>query len=251
MGKKSTPDIPEPYKLEELLKASTDMNRFDSYNPFGSQTWDEGSDGRWSMTQAINPEFQGLMDKQLDFVNRGPNRIETPGPMKDTYQALMDKRSQVWGGTPGYHPDVQGGQPQSMMPGAAAESQGMPGRVSEDPGATLVRNESMMPGSEGRQSNSLGIGAGYVYDPNDPRQGMSDEPSRFADFGPGGSARAMSGEGRMNVGTGQMGPPAPTEETKRMAMADAMSKMGDIKGNEWASLGGNVRGAIDRYRSRQ
>lgn len=161
MGKKSTPEVPEAYKLEDLLKYNTDLNRFDSENPFGTQNWSQEGD-RWKMTQAVNPEFQGLMDKQLSFLNRGNPGAETPGPMRDAMQALMDKRSNVWGGTPGYHPDVP----------SNAQQQGF--------GADT---ESMMPGHTADQ-------------------------------------------------------PAPAEQGNKMA--EALSRYGDIQGNEWKALGGAI-----------
>lgn len=141
MGKKSTPKIPESYDLEELLKYNTDLNRFDSYNPWGSQTWSEGADGQWAMTQSVAPEMQGLLDQQMDFVNQGSNRRQTPQPLSDMYQALMDKRSKLSGATPGYSPDVPGSSaaPQGMMPGQEG------GPTGED-----VAAAGMMPGHAGQ-----------------------------------------------------------------------------------------------------
>jgi len=138
MGKKSTPKVPEAYKLEDLLKYNTDLNRFDSENTFGTQTWSQDGD-RWKMTQAVKPEYQGLIDKQLAFVNRGNRGSETPGPMRDTLQALMDRRSNVWGGTPGYHPDVPSNvqPPPAVDPGPGApEGSVMPGHSEPPPEAT-------------------------------------------------------------------------------------------------------------------
>ena len=68
MGKKSTPKVPEAYKLEDLLKYNTDLNRFDSENTFGTQTWSQDGD-RWKMTQAVKPEYQGLIDKHREHVH--------------------------------------------------------------------------------------------------------------------------------------------------------------------------------------
>jgi len=136
MGKKSTPEVPEAYKLEDLLKYNTDLNRFDSENPFGTQKWSQEGD-RCKMTQAVNPEFQGLIDKQLDFVNRGNRGSETPGPMRDTYQSLMDKMSSKYGATPGYHPDV----PSNVRP--PPDPAADPALAGPGPGAP---EGSMMPG---------------------------------------------------------------------------------------------------------
>jgi len=126
MGKKSTPKVPEQYDLQELLKYNTDLNRFNSYNPFGSQTWSEDPSGQWSMTQSINPEMQEMLDSQMDFVKQGPTRRDTPQPMQDMYQTLMDKRAEKIGTTPGYSPDVPPSSSpippprESMMPGQGA-----------------------------------------------------------------------------------------------------------------------------------
>jgi hypothetical protein len=142
MGKKSTPEVPDAYKLDELLKYNTDLNRFDSENPFGTQKWSQEGD-RWKMTQAVNPEFQGLIDKQLDFVNRGNQGRSMPGPMQDTYQSLMDKMSSKYGATPGYHPDVQSAAPgmgqtaQNVDPNAPEGSM-MPGHAEPTPDASVA-----------------------------------------------------------------------------------------------------------------
>lgn len=98
--------MPEPYDLQELMKYQTDMNRFNSVNPWGSQTWSTDPSGKMTMTQDISPELQGIYDQQLSFLNQGNTPYEMPGPLQDSYQGLMDKRSQIWGAQPGYRPDV-------------------------------------------------------------------------------------------------------------------------------------------------
>ena len=141
MGKKSTPKVPEAYKLEDLLKYNTDLNRFDSVNPWGSQKWSQDGD-RWTMTQSIDPKFQGLMDKQMEFVNRGNRGSETPGPMRDTYQSLMDKMSSKYGATPGYHPDVPSNVQPPPDPALAGPGPGAP-EGSIMPGHSVTPEASM------------------------------------------------------------------------------------------------------------
>lgn len=115
--------MPEPYDLQELLKYNTDLNRFNSVNPWGSQTWEADPSGQWTMTQAISPDMQGIYDQQLAFLNQGNTPYDMPGPLKDSYQSLMDRRSQVWGATPGYSPDVPStSQPRGEMGSPAPEA---------------------------------------------------------------------------------------------------------------------------------
>lgn len=88
MGGKSQPEIPEAYDLDELLKYNTDLNRFDSVNPFGSQKWSEQENGRWLMTQEPSPLLQSMMHDQFDFVNRGPDYYEG-SPTRDAAQQRL------------------------------------------------------------------------------------------------------------------------------------------------------------------
>ena len=112
MGKKSTPEMPERYELEEMLKYNTDLNRYDAINPFGSQKWSVGEDGRWTMTQAPSEKFSGLMDQQFDFVNRGPEYYGgSPGrdaAQQKLFENMMGKYGTSSGGPT---PDVPSSTP--------------------------------------------------------------------------------------------------------------------------------------------
>lgn len=116
MGKKSSPEIPERYELEELLKYNTDLNRFDAVNPFGTQRWEEGDDGRWTMYQEPNEELMGMMHNQYDFVNRGPEYYETGGNLNSAHQQLTQNMMSKYGATPGHSPDI----PNSAPPAASS-----------------------------------------------------------------------------------------------------------------------------------
>lgn len=70
MGKKSDIKAPEAYDLQELLDSQVKLNRFDSENPWGTQTWNTLPDGRMKMSQDINPELQTAMDKQIAYANK-------------------------------------------------------------------------------------------------------------------------------------------------------------------------------------
>ena len=162
MGKKSTPKMPEPYDLQELMKYNTDLNRFDSVNPFGSQTWATGDDGRMTMTQDINPQMQGLLDQQFSFVNQGATPYEQPQPMQDMMQALMDKRAALSGATPGYAPDVPA--TSSPRPQVSAVTEAFPPVPEAQPeqtvGQRMAAGMGAMNDGQGYQVGQGGYGAG-------------------------------------------------------------------------------------------
>lgn len=87
MGK---PDVkvPEPYDLQELLDTQVKMNRFDSTNPWGSQTWHRLPDGRFRMDQQVRPELQAAVDQNIAFANRPAPQYEMMGGMRKNFNAL-------------------------------------------------------------------------------------------------------------------------------------------------------------------
>lgn len=105
MGGKSQP-VPEAYDLEELLKYNTDLNRYDAENPFGTQRWEEQPNGRWKMYQEPSPLLQGMMHDQFDYVNRGPEYVDTPKNLDSAYQRLTGKMMEKHDGTRNYAPDI-------------------------------------------------------------------------------------------------------------------------------------------------
>jgi len=111
MGKKSSPEIPERYELEELLKYNTDLNRYDAVNPFGTQRWETGADGRWTMIQEPNEELMGMMHSQYDFVNRGPEYYETGSNLDSAQQQLTQNMMSKYGAQPGFNPDIPNSAP--------------------------------------------------------------------------------------------------------------------------------------------
>jgi hypothetical protein len=73
MGKKSSPKPPETpdymaiAQQQEGIDRRTaehiaDMSRINQVNPMGTQSWSQGDDGRWTMTQSLSPEQQQMFD---------------------------------------------------------------------------------------------------------------------------------------------------------------------------------------------
>ena len=148
MGSKKTPKVPEPYPLEDLLKYETDLNRYDTKGIFGGNSWTQGADGRWTQEQTLTPQMQAVLDQQYAFLGQPRQRYDQPEPMKELYQALMDKRNLRGGGQEGYYPDVpqtSTAMPQASVPMSAPDDMNA---IPEDAVETIG----------GRQDGSQGAG---------------------------------------------------------------------------------------------
>lgn len=75
MGKKSTPTAPTPPSATEVIDAQADVNRYDTYSPFGNTTWSKNNDtGRWRQDNTFSPEAQRLFDRTLALTERNFGR---------------------------------------------------------------------------------------------------------------------------------------------------------------------------------
>jgi hypothetical protein len=90
MGKGDV-NIPEAYELEELIDAQKELNRFDSHNPWGSQTWD---DTKTVMTQSVNPELERAVDQNVAYANSNAPVYNSPWRLQN---AGFDMISEVMG----------------------------------------------------------------------------------------------------------------------------------------------------------
>lgn len=81
-------NIPEAYELSELVDAAKESNRFDSFNPWGSQTWNAD---KTAMTQSVNPELQAAVDKNIAFANRDAPVYNTPWRLSNAGMGMMSE----------------------------------------------------------------------------------------------------------------------------------------------------------------
>jgi len=52
------------------VEAQTKANRVNQVGPYGSQTWGQDEQGNWTQTQSYNPEYQAMLDKQMNYSNQ-------------------------------------------------------------------------------------------------------------------------------------------------------------------------------------
>jgi hypothetical protein len=69
---------------KEAAAEQTRQNRPNQYGPFGSSEWTQGADGRWTQTQSLSPELQGI-SSQLQSSMAGSAQID---PAKARDQAI-------------------------------------------------------------------------------------------------------------------------------------------------------------------
>ena len=87
MGKLKTPKAPEapdPYKTAEAqyhwntktMQDQANINRVNQTGPMGSLTWHSDKDGRWTATQTLNPNLQGIMDNASKTLSSAPSGFD-------------------------------------------------------------------------------------------------------------------------------------------------------------------------------
>lgn len=58
----------DPYQAAmEMMRLSTQLNRYNQYTPSGSSSWAQDANGNWTQTQQLSPGQQGLYDSNLQL----------------------------------------------------------------------------------------------------------------------------------------------------------------------------------------
>lgn len=197
MGALSKGKVPKAFTLEELLKLETDLNMTDSYGAFDQQQWSQGEDGRWSNQQTLTPQMQQVLDRQYEFLGKGPSYYEQPDPLKELYQSLMDKRSSRYGGQEGYSPDVpthQGGMGSSdVVQGLAAALSGQDQASNPNAPPTMLgdqgQNANSQPPSRDQMGSSWGADSSLNGTTSGQQMGRPSNGMGFQGSGSGGGSR--------------------------------------------------------------
>lgn len=99
MGKKSTPPPPDYTAAaeataagnKELVQEQTRANRPDQFTPWGSNTWQEGEDGRWTQNIELTPQQQQALQSQFDITQGRSNLAQNMfGRVGEEYGDLMN-----------------------------------------------------------------------------------------------------------------------------------------------------------------
>lgn len=70
-GSSKAPAAPDPYATAnaqaqantQAAREQAELNRTNSITPFGTNTWSQGADGRWTQTTSLDPKLQGMLDQ--------------------------------------------------------------------------------------------------------------------------------------------------------------------------------------------
>ena len=96
MGAPETPDYEAAAERtaasdKEMLDAQTKANRPNRNNPWGSETWDQDSQGNWTQNTTLNKDSQGALDSQL-ALQRGKSDLAggMMGRLNDEFGEQMD-----------------------------------------------------------------------------------------------------------------------------------------------------------------
>lgn len=75
----------------KMLEEQTRANRPDQYNPWGSTTWQQDDEGRWSQNTTLNPESQAAFDAQQQMqLGKSQLGAGMMGRMKNEFGQQMD-----------------------------------------------------------------------------------------------------------------------------------------------------------------
>lgn len=81
---------------QKVIQQEQQLNRLNTYTPFGSQTYETGPDGRTSFNTTLSPEMQSLVSGLLGKAGQSAERYKQPEYMADMRnrlaQAYMSRR---------------------------------------------------------------------------------------------------------------------------------------------------------------
>lgn len=89
--KKKAPEMPAAPDYIALIKEQARQNRVDTKSPYGSQTYEQTPDGRWTSTTSFAPEVQGLLDRQLNLAGTGTGNKDY-GQYQDMAMAMARRQ---------------------------------------------------------------------------------------------------------------------------------------------------------------
>lgn len=90
MGKRKVPKVTAPDPMQ-LIRMQEQYNRVNTSNPFGSQSYGTGADGRTTFTTTLSPQMQALVDRGMGLAGRDMQRYQAPQGMEGLIQALMSR----------------------------------------------------------------------------------------------------------------------------------------------------------------
>ena len=88
------PDAPDP---ERILQLQNQYNRYGQSNPFGSQQWTEGEDGRQTLNTTASPQMQGAIDRAFAASATPYQKQYIPQGMDQLSSAILGKVGKRYG----------------------------------------------------------------------------------------------------------------------------------------------------------
>lgn len=88
------PPAPDP---ERIIALQQQYNRYNTSNPFGSQSWSEGEDGRQTLNTEVSPQMQGSIDRAFAAAETPYEKQYVPQGMDQLSSAIMGKVGKRYG----------------------------------------------------------------------------------------------------------------------------------------------------------
>jgi hypothetical protein len=84
----------------QLIQMQERYNRVNTSNPFGSQRYSTGADGRTEFTTTLSPQMQQLMDRGMGLAGRDMQRVQKPQGFEELVAAMMGRLGNRFGSKP-------------------------------------------------------------------------------------------------------------------------------------------------------
>jgi hypothetical protein len=158
MSRSRKPSAPQAPAIDPqaIIRQDAQMNRMDTFGPFGSQRYTTGPDGRQEFRTELNPQMQQLMDRAAGLSMRDSSPLRQIPGFEQLVNSMMGQQlSRFSGGSMG---GMGGG-------GGMGRGGGMPERMGFGP-RQMEEGARRVPGGMGamfgpmRRNNSLAKG-GY------------------------------------------------------------------------------------------
>ena len=163
-GSAKSPKVPDPLDYQQIIN----LMMQDSTSPWGSSSYSEGPDGRFTRSYELSPEVQPIFDRGVSRSLNPDQSYQLPPQLRQLQQALMNSRLQGMGVTPdtNYQPPG-GGQSQPNFTQAGVNA---PVGSNSQPIDSLSRQP--IPAGSRERSSEGGYGyssdAGYAPQLSDP-----------------------------------------------------------------------------------
>jgi len=97
-SRRSSAPPPPQIDPQAIIRQDAQMNRLDTFGPFGSQRYTTGPDGRQEFRTELTPQMQGIMDRSAGLAMRDSSRLRQVPGFENLVQMMMQRQLGRFGG---------------------------------------------------------------------------------------------------------------------------------------------------------